>query len=119
MNCEQAIAVLRRHDRELKADGVLAISISAPRRVEITGRTPMWSSQFASRDFLDRRSRLSSGVWMNSNTAHVIEGPARKDRLQAQIDRDRSEHLPRLRSACEEALRRFSRVAGQFEIKQC
>jgi predicted nucleotidyltransferase len=99
MNREQAIAILREHEPELKAIGVLSLSVfgslarddSTPGSdIDIAVRL---ADNFSSGGFdyfyqleqLERR--LSRLLGCNVD---VIEEPVRKERLQVEIDQDRA-----------------------------
>ena len=98
MNRDQAIAALREHEPELKAAGVVSVSIfgstargeSDPGDVDIAVRLAGNFSHggfhyFGRLEELERQLSQLLGC-----KADVVEEPVRKERLQKEIDRDRA-----------------------------
>jgi predicted nucleotidyltransferase len=99
MDREQAIAILREHEPELKAAGVLSMSIfgsvarndtSPDSDIDIAVRVSENFSQ-GGFDYFDRmeelQRRLSSILGCRVD---VIEEPVRKERLRISIEKDRA-----------------------------
>ena len=98
MNRDQVIAALRAHERELRAAGVLTISLfgSVARRenpaydVDVAVRL---SESFSSGgfDYFTRIDELEGRLSEILGCAvDVVEEPVRKQRFQAEIDKDRA-----------------------------
>ena len=99
MNREQAISVLRSHEQELKAAGVLAISLFGSTARGDNG--PDSDVDLAVRlaedfsngglDYFGRMDDLGNRLSrILSCRVHLTEEPVRKLRLQMEIDRDRA-----------------------------
>ena len=98
MNREQVIAALRAHEPELKAAGVLSLSVfgslargeSPAGDVDVAVRVAENFSNggfdyFGRLEELEERLSLILGCKVD-----VVEEPARKERFQREIDRDRA-----------------------------
>ena len=99
MKREQAIAVLRKHEPELKAAGVLGISVfGSTARGDDGPHSDVDVAVHLAENFssggLDYCGRMDDLQHRLSRilgcSVHVIEEPARKYSLQAEIDRDRA-----------------------------
>jgi predicted nucleotidyltransferase len=98
MDRDRVIAVLRAHEQELRATGVLSVFVfgSVARRESFTHDVDVavrLGEDFSSRglDYFTRLTQLEgrqSGIL--GCKADVIEEPVRKPRLQTEIDRDRA-----------------------------
>jgi predicted nucleotidyltransferase len=98
MNRDQVIRALRAHEQELRATGVVSVSLfgstargeSAPGDVDIAVRL---SNKFSRGGFdyfgrLDELERHLSELL--GSKVDVVEEPVRKERFQQEIDRDRA-----------------------------
>ena len=97
MNREQIISTLRAHETELKAAGVLSVSIfgSAARGESLADSdVAVRLGENFSKPGLDYFSRLDNLQARLSEIlgckVDVVEEPVRKDRFQRQIDMDRA-----------------------------
>jgi predicted nucleotidyltransferase len=99
MKREHVIATLRNHEEELKALGVLSLSVfgstgrddaAADSDVDIAVRLDKHFSK-GGLDHLERMEKLAARLSrMLGCHVDVIEEPARKERFQREIDRDRA-----------------------------
>jgi predicted nucleotidyltransferase len=98
MEREQVIATLKGHERELRAAGVVSVSVfgslargdNAAHDVDVAVRL---SEEFSAPglDYLGRLAHLEQRLSeMLGCKVDVIEEPVRKERFQREIDRDRA-----------------------------
>lgn len=98
MNRDELLAILRRHERELKAEGVVRLSLfgSAARReapardVDIAVRLGDNFSD-GDLDYFGRLEELENKLSsLLACKVDVVEEPVRRARFQQEIDRDRA-----------------------------
>jgi hypothetical protein len=98
MNCDQVIAELRAHEPELRAHGVLSVSLfgsiargdARARDVDVAVRLGE-SFSGPGLDYIGRLEELERRLGeILGCRVDLVEEPVRKQRLQREIDRDRA-----------------------------